>query len=929
MAEEKDKTGKKLENQVADAYRRMGALEVEHDKRIAGHQIDVYVKLEATARRVHTVAVEAKDRKRPVGIGIITAFSAIVDRLRRKGLIDEGIIVSASGFSKEAREAIEDESIALLELADLEAMAKRAQVAGQARPAQPPVPRLPTPYFAHPYPLQENFTGRVQEREMLTQWMAGGQEPVFACIAIGGMGKSALTWAWLQRDVLGNELPGQPADPAGLADRCRVADADRPEGVLWWSFYEREASFAAFVDAALRYASAGAVDPDRIASLHHRTMALVGLLEQRRILLVLDGLERELRAYAGLNAAYQGDAVAKDPRGDYRACTDPHAGAFLGWLAAGPLAGHVLITSRLFPKELDGMAACRREDLTAFAPEDAVAFFQAQGVVGTRAEVQAACRPYGYLPLAMRLLAGVIVNDPEKPGDVSVATDYDVSRDLVPKHQHILKVAYDALDEDKRELLSRLAAFRSAMDYDAVAAVSQLDARRTKDAVKELVARGLLLFDRPAKRYDLHPIVRQYAYGRLTDKEGVHTSLRDYFDAVPKPDKGEVQSVEDLSPVIELYHHTVRAGRYDDALRLFHDRLTETLYFRFGAYQTCIELLLALFPDGDAKPPRLKEQSDQAWALNELANSYSLSGQPRRAVPLFEMQNGLREEADDKENLAIGLGNLAYMAQAHLGELAAADANLRRSIELCREIEDAPWEAVAHRELGRLLAYRGSFGESDGKLRIALDLFAKHGHAQCQGIVWAYRALRALLMREPRAALDAARRALRFWHQDAEEDYPVERDFVRAEWLLGWACVDLAAAETHRRDEHLTEAEGRLTDALTRCRRINMVDHEPDILLAWAKWHRLKREADLARQRAEDALRIADRCEYRLCQADIHNFLAQLALDAADRSAAGHHAETAHERAWCDGPPHCYKPALDQAEAVLKQLGLAPEHERG
>ena len=73
-----------------------------------------------------------------------------------------------------------------------------------------------------------------------------------------------------------------------------------------------------------------------------------------------------------------------------------------------------------------------------------------------------------------------------------------------------------------------------------------------------------------------------------------------------------------------------------------------------------------------------------------------------------------------------------------------------------------------------------------------------------------------------------------------------------------------------------------------------------------------------------EALAVADRCEYRLCQADVHNFLAELALDANDAAAAAEHAQTAHERAWCDGPPHCYKPALDRAAALLTQLGITP-----
>ena len=104
------------------------------------------------------------------------------------------------------------------------------------------------------------------------------------------------------------------------------------------------------------------------------------------------------------------------------------------------------------------------------------------------------------------------------------------------------------------------------------------------------------------------------------------------------------------------------------------------------------------------------------------------------------------------------------------------------------------------------------------------------------------------------------------------------------------------------------------------CRRSNNVESEPDILLAWARWHRAKGDPDSARAAALEALSIADRAEYRLVQADCRNFLARLALGSGDTSAARKEAEIARERAWCDGPPHCYKPALDEADRLLAQL---------
>jgi len=440
----------------------------------------------------------------------------------------------------------------------------------------------------------------------------------------------------------------------------------------------------------------------------------------------------------------------------------------------------------------------------------------------------------------------------------------------------------------------------------------------------ELIGRGLLLFDRDEARYDLHPIVRQYAYNRLADKAGTHTRLREYFDAIPTPKVKHVQRLEDLAPTIELYHHTVHARGYDEAYRFFRDRLHKPLYYRFGAYQTCIELLRALFPDGEGHLPRLKDEANQAWTLNSLANSYALSGHPRRAVPLFEASNDIDERRGNTVGVAIGLANLVREAQRPSGELAAAERNLRRSIELCRKIRKDYDEFIGHQELGQLLAYRGAFHEARSELDVAHAAFEEARAMQSQCVVAAYRGLRALLMGNPAGARDAARRARDLADEVGRTIYPVQRDFVRANWLLGWATVALAGQDDAQADALLTEAEGHLTEALTRCRRVNLVELEPDILLAWGRWHHAKGDAEQARGVAGEALGIADRCEYRLKQAEIHNFLATLAHEGGDCESAAEHARTAYERAWCDGPPHCYKPALDEAKRLLDELGVSP-----
>ncbi len=739
------------------------------------------------------------------------------------------------------------------------------------------IPIPPKPYFAHPYPLQENFTGRLSEREELTEWFTKGSCPMFAYVAIGGMGKSALTWYWLHEDII----------KKGLA----------PKGIIWWSFYDREARFETFLMKAIQYVSKGEIDAKKIDSTRDRMETLNTLLSNNRFLLVLDGVERVLRAYAGLGSPYQGDEVKKDEKEDYRACTEPNVGTFLQWLASGKTK--TLLTSRLCPKELDAMDGCFCMDLTKMNKEDAVDFFRRQGVKkGTRAEIENVCDYFGYHPLSLRLLSGMIVKDPKVRGDIATWARHNPIHELKAKKHHILQLAYNSLDPQKRSLISKLSAFRNPMDYDSISIFNEFETEEKFDeALIELVERGLMLRDAETNKYDLHPIVRRYYYDRLMNKKGVHSQLRDYFAKAPEPEK--VESLEDLAPVVELYHHTVNSGRYDEAYSLLVNRLVPNpLHFQLGAYQLIIELERTFFDDDEYKICKLKDDSKRAWLYNSLANSYSFSGQPEKAVRLLGEANELVKGAGDKKSLARGLSNLAD-DNMKIGDFKSTESNLWRSIDVCQEIKDEFWKAADHIELGRLLAHQGKFEESEKELTEALELFIKRDEVRSQGVVWAYYSVRALLISDVDKALKAAKKARKL--ADAEK---LERDIIRAEWLLGAA---------HLAKGDLKEAAKHLNEALVRDRRINMVELEPDILLELAKLRFKQGHKEEALKLAKEALGIADRCEYRLKQADIHNFLTEFYLDAKDFSKAKEHVEIAKERAECG-----YVPAMKKAEELSR-----------
>jgi tetratricopeptide (TPR) repeat protein len=561
-------------------------------------------------------------------------------------------------------------------------------------------------HLAHPYPMPPNFTGRAIELKMLDDWLADNNNRLFILRALGGFGKSALAWQWINTHV-------NPAEWRKL---------------VWWSFYEGDASFEHFIEETLKYLKLDVPQGQR-----PQVEELLKAMQGQKILLIMDGFERALRAYSSMNAAYQGDEEPKleDNQLD---CVNINAQIFLLKVCSLPnMASKVLMTTRLTPRAVkihdELLQSCREEKLEAMQKADAVEFFYKQKIKGTHAEIEAACAPYGYHPLSLRLLAGRILKDFEKPADIVVAQKLKIDGDIIQQKHHVLKVSYNSLPLHEQKLLSTIACFRSPVELKTLQSIAEGNETLNGD-LHDLVARGLLHFDDKNKKFDLHPIVRHFAYDRLIapERTGVHVTLIVYFEAVPQPQK--IEKLEDLAPVIELYHHMVKAGKLDEAFDLFYTRLNEPLYYQLGAYQVFIELQAALF-DEKTQLPKLEKESRQARILNDIANSYFLSGQPRRAVPLFEMQNALQEKAGNKQNLAAGLGNVAQQ-QLVISALREAERNLRRAIELDKEVESEYDEASDRMELGRVLSYRGVWQEAKKELNESLDWLKRKSTFKCK-----------------------------------------------------------------------------------------------------------------------------------------------------------------------------------------------------
>jgi hypothetical protein len=118
-------------------------------------------------------------------------------------------------------------------------------------------------------------------------------------------------------------------------------DAKEWTKVVFWSFYEGDASFEHFLEETLKYLKLEVPQGQR-----PQVDELLKAMQSQKILLIMDGFERALRAYSNMNAAYQGDEESKleDNQLD---CVNINAEIFLKSVCSLPsIKSKVLMTTR-------------------------------------------------------------------------------------------------------------------------------------------------------------------------------------------------------------------------------------------------------------------------------------------------------------------------------------------------------------------------------------------------------------------------------------------------------------------------------------------------------------------------------------------------------------------------------------------------------
>lgn len=735
-------------------------------------------------------------------------------------------------------------------------------------------PSPPEFHAAPPYVGGAPFTGRVEDLDVLDEW-GRSADPVMVVEALGGTGKSALTWEWAQERSL------RAVD--GLAGR------------LWWSFYENSASMTRFLQEMLAYASGRPME--QITQLDRVELANQALaaLRNRPYLLILDGFERLLAAYHRFEPSEVRDEEVPP---DERSLIEPQADDILRRLAAaGP--SKILISTRLMPATLQGRfgvppPGVRHLRLPGLTDEDTRVLLGRLDVHGSESTIAGFFTPLGNHPLLLGVVAGLVRDYRSGPGgfdqwlaDPAAGGALRLSHlDLTQRRTHILTAALAELTPGHQRLLGWIAALPSNVSWDTLEAINpflteplgtqvrvQLD-----PALKDLEERGLLWWDRSSNSYDLHPIIRAYAYDRLesTDQVQANDQIRDHFQALPPEDLQRAASVEDLSQTVTIFRALVGAGHLYEAISFWHN-FEFVLIDDLGAYATVIELLTPIAKEGTVS------------LSTDLAGAYNFIGRYEEAINLRIRRVTDRLQEHDIYNVINGLDGLSLYSM-NAGSYAAASCYLRLWTAL-----DA---AVNNKSDPSLIIRQATHEHFQGRSQRALELLnevkklanvsAKHAED-----VEILRLVMALDERSLRSdLLEEATTRIRTWLNrrhlaDVRADFFIQQGQFEQALTAALEYEQLgrsAGRDIPCRSAFLLAKLGRVTEA------------------GAAVEESLIRLPSLHRSRRPDY------------------YLARALWELGRRTEAVPHAREAYERAWGDGPPHCDYWALRDTRALLEAM---------
>ncbi|WP_376797227.1 helix-turn-helix domain-containing protein [Thermogemmatispora sp.] len=329
-------------------------------------------------------------------------------------------------------------------------------------------------------PYVSRLYGRDEEQELLWRWVMQERCRLIAIVGIGGVGKTALA--------------------AALVQRLRSSSPFR--GLLWLSLHA-PLSRRRLLDRCLRFilgeqAHQPGVLPE---SEEDRLKLLIQRLEEEPFLLVLDDFDSLL----------QSGALAGQYKEDYKGYEE-----LLYLLGSHPLQSCVVLTSREKPNGIplqEGKdAPVRTMTLAGVSPEAGRLLLAGEGLEGDDGHWAEFIRRYAGNPLALKLVSPTI----REVFDRQIARFLEQEVLVLQGIRDLLDKQFERLTPDERDVLYWLAIGREVVTLSEL--LEDRLARTPKGALLE-VLKSLryrsLVEVRGAAGYTLQPVICEYVTERL------------------------------------------------------------------------------------------------------------------------------------------------------------------------------------------------------------------------------------------------------------------------------------------------------------------------------------------------------------------------------------------------------------------------------
>lgn len=509
------------------------------------------------------------------------------------------------------------------------------------------------------------WTGREHLLEQIASDWNDPTKHVTGLIGFGGEGKSSLARKWVETLNL---------QPSNL-----------PTGIFWWGFYENR-SVDEFLESALKYMSGGRIDPRQIQSSNLRTQIIGAMLGTGRYLFVLDGLE--------VLQHQDGDQYGLLQSNDLR--------DLLTFFARPDNQSFCLITSRAPLLDLMEYTTYTHRDVDRLSEEDGRALLRRLSVQGSDTELNKVVADWDGHALTLSILAAYLAERYE--GDIKHLADIPIPTADEPRYERVHRVLrrYDEhLSSDEREFLKLFSIFRLPVQESAFEKVFEpllksLDKNEMQKLVSRLANYRLIRHDEHEKSYTTHPLIRNHYFALFTkgdpsQEKAAHSQIKDYYLSIAG-DTLQYPALDDLKPLIEVIHHACEAGAYDEAWKIYWERIDQMgrggLTWILGAYETELNLCYEFFPSSDlSQNPSMNSIDQIRYILNEVGWCLMNLGSLHEAIPFYKRHNAICEERQDWKNASTGYRNLADL-HTLLGALNTSTEAAYQALNLARRAED-------------------------------------------------------------------------------------------------------------------------------------------------------------------------------------------------------------------------------------------------